>query len=73
MKRKIFDREELSKVRKKIIKGIGMVGEICFGRDRDIILCSSREKNTEEEIFVIEILVCVRHAYANSFNVHGTH
>lgn len=67
------EKNSVKSEKKYLIKGIGMVGEICFGRDRDIILCSSREKNTEEEIFVIEILICVRHAYANSFNVHGTH
>lgn len=35
------------------------MGEILLERNRDIVLSTSRERNTEKEIFVIEIL-CVR-------------
>lgn len=32
------------------------MGETCFERNRDRLLSNSRERNTEKEIFVTEIL-----------------
>lgn len=63
--KKIFDRKEPSRVKKKKdgITGIGVMGETHFERNRNSVLSNSRERNTEKEIFVAKILLCVRHAY----------
>lgn len=59
--KKIFDRKEPSRIRKKDgIRGIGVMDRIHFERNRASVLSNSRERNTEKEIFVIEILLCVR-------------